>query len=120
MNGSHGQIVQQHVAKESKQEAEHVPMMLKTSASHSMSKEAALCLQLIGNHGQVVQQHVIVALKQELEHVLTIQQRLSMSQKLTKELAMFKTVVQIGDHGQVVQKHAVKDPKQGPKHASLV
>ena len=120
MNGGHGQIVQQHVAKESKQELEHVPMMLKTSASHSMSKEAALCLQLIGNHGQVVQQHAIVALKQEQEHALTIKEVLPMSQKLIKKLAMFKTAVVNGDHGEIVLKRAAKEPKQRQKHASLV
>ena len=72
MNGDRGQIVQQHAVKESKQGQEHVPMMLQTLASHSLSKEAALWLQLIGSHGQVVQQHAIVEFKQEQEHVLTI------------------------------------------------
>ena len=87
MNGSHGQIVQQHVAKESKQELEHVPMMLQTSASHSMSKEAALCLQLIGNHGRIAQQLAVMVFKQEQEHVLTIKEVPPMIQKLTKTVA---------------------------------
>ena len=120
MNGGHGQIVQQHVVLESKQEPEHVLMTLQTLASHSVSKEAALWLQLLGNHGQVVQQHAIVEFKQEQEHVLTIQQRLPMSQKLTRELAMFKTAVVNGDHGEIVLKRAAKEPKQRQKHASLV
>ena len=120
MNGSYGQIVQQHVVKESKQGQEHVSMMLKTLASHSLSRKVAAFRLPIGIRGPIVQPPVIVASKQELEHVLTILQALPMSQKLTKKLARFKTVVVIGDHGQVVQKHAVKDPKQGPKHASLV
>ena len=87
MNGGHGQIVQQHVAKESKQELEHVPMMLQTSASHSMSKEAALCLQLIGNHGRIAQQIAVMVFKQEQEHVLTIKEVSPMIQKLTKTVA---------------------------------
>ena len=120
MNGVHGQIVQQHVVKEFKQGQEHVPMMLKTLASHSMSKEAVLFLQRIGNRGQVVQRHAIVALKQEREHVLTIKQLLLMSQKLTKERAIFKTAAAIGDHGEIVLKRAAKEPKQRQKHASLV
>ena len=119
MNGVHGQIVHQHAVKESKQEPEHVRMMLKILANHSLNKETALWLQLIGNHGQVVQQHAIVALKQEQEHVLTIQQRLPMSQKLTRELAMFKTAVVNGDHGEIVLKRVAKEPKQRQKHASL-
>ena len=60
-NGDHGQIVQLHVVKESKEGQEHVRMMLRILASHSMSKEIASFLQLIGSHGQVVQQHAIVA-----------------------------------------------------------
>ena len=93
MNGGHGQIVQQHVAKESKQELEHVPMMLKTSASHSMSKEAALCLQLIGNHGRIAQQLAVMVCKQEQEHVLTIKKVPPMIQKLTKKLVILDNVV---------------------------
>ena len=77
MNGVYGQIVHQHAVKESKQEPEHVHMMLQL-VSHSLSKEAASCMQLIGNRGQVVQQPAKAALKQEQEHVLTIQQRLPM------------------------------------------
>ena len=72
MNWGHGQIVHQQAVEESKREPEHVRMMLQTLASHSLSKEAALWLQLIGSHGQVVQQHAIVEFKQEQEHVLTI------------------------------------------------
>ena len=95
MNGGHGQIVQQHVAKESKQELEHVPMMLQTSASHSMSKEAALCLQLIGNHGQIAQQIAVMVFKQEQEHVVTctLKKVPSMIQKLTKKLVILDNVV---------------------------
>ena len=93
MNGSHGQIVQQHVAKESKQELEHVPMMLKTSASHSMSKEAALCLQLIGVHGRIAQQLAVMVFKQEQEHVHTIKEVPSMIQKVTRKLVISKNVV---------------------------
>ena len=93
MNGGHGQIVQQHVAKESKQELEHVPMMLQTSASHSMSKEAALCLQLIGNHGQIAQQIAVMVFKQEQEHVLTIKEVPPMIQKLIKKLVILDNVV---------------------------
>ena len=92
MNGGHGQIVQQHVAKESKQELEHVPMMLQTSASHSMSKEAALCLQLIGNHGRIAQQIAVMVFKQEQEHVLTIKEVPPMIQKLTKKLVILDNV----------------------------
>ena len=82
MNGGHGRVVQQLAAKEFKQGQEHVPMMLKTLASHSTSKEAVLFLQRIGNRGPVVQRHAIVALKQEREHVLTIMEAPAMSQKL--------------------------------------
>ena len=120
MNGSHGQIVQQHVAKESKQGQEHASMMLKTLASHSLSKKVAASQLPIGSRGPIVQPHVIVAFKQELEHVLTILQVPPTSQKLSKKLARYKTVVVIGDHGQVVQKHAAKEPEQGQKRASVV
>ena len=87
MNGGHGQIVQQHVVKESKQEPEHVRMMLQTLASHSLSKKVVPFLQLIGGHGQAVLQPVIMASKQEQEHVLTIKEVPPMSQKLSKKLA---------------------------------
>ena len=70
MNGGHGRIVQQHVAKELKQEPEHVHMMLQTF--HSLSKRTATCLQQIGDLGQVALQHVVKAVKQEQERVLTI------------------------------------------------
>ena len=109
MNGGHGQIVQQHVAKESKQGQEHVLLMLKTLASHSLSKKVALLPQPAGVHGQVALQHAIVALKQEQEHALTIKEVLPMSQKLIKELAMFKTAVVNGDHGEIVLKRAAKE-----------
>ena len=85
-NGDHGQLVQLHVVKESKQGQEHVRMMLRILASHSLSKELASFLQLIGGHGQVVQQHVIVVSKQEQEHVLTIKRVPPMSLKLTKKM----------------------------------
>ena len=103
MNGSHGQIVQQHAAKESKREPEHVRMMLKTLPSHSSCKKHAEWRQLIGSRGPIVQQHVIVASKQEQEHVLTILQATPMRPQLTKKLALFETVVVIGDHGESVQ-----------------
>ena len=120
MNGGHGQTVQQHVVKESKQGQERVRMMLKTLASHSMSKKVAASRLPIGSRGPIVQQHVIVASKHEQEHVLTILQALPMSPKLSKKLARFKTAVVIGDRGQVVQIHPVKEPKQGQKRASVV
>ena len=50
MNGGHGQIVQQHVVLESKQEPEHVLMTLQTLASHSVSKGAALWLHHFLHH----------------------------------------------------------------------
>ena len=103
MNGGHGQIVQQHAAKEFKQAQEHVRMMLKTLPSHSSCKKHAESRQLIGSRGLIVQQHAIVASKQEQEHVLTMQQATPMRQKLTKKLALFETVVVIGDHGEIVQ-----------------
>ena len=103
MNGGHGQIVQQHAAKEFKQAQEHVRMMLKTLPSHSPSKNHAAWRQLVGSRGPIVQQHAIVASKQEQEHVLTIKEVPPMSQKLTKKLALSETVVVIGDHGEIVQ-----------------
>ena len=103
MNGGHGQIVQQHAAKEFKQAQEHVRMMLKTLPSHSSSKKDAAWRQLVGSRGPIVQQHVIVASKQEQEHVLTILQATPMRPQLTKKLALFETVVVIGDHGEIVQ-----------------
>ena len=72
MNGSYGQIVHQHVAKEFKQGHEHVRMMLKTLPSHSRSKKVAAFRLLIGSRGPIVQPHVIAASKQGLENVLTI------------------------------------------------
>ena len=100
MNGDHGQIVQQHVVKESKQGQEHVLMMLKTLASHSLSKKVALLPQPAGVHGQIALQHAIVVLKQEQEPVLTIKEVPLMSQKLTKKLVKFKNAVMtLGLHG---------------------
>ena len=93
MNGSHGQIVQQHAAKESKREPEHVCMMLQTLASHSPSKKFVAFLQLIGGHGQTVLQRAIMASKQEQEHVLTIKEVPPMSQKLTKKLVILNNAV---------------------------
>ena len=87
MNGSHGLIVQQHAAKESKQEPEHVRMMLQTLVSHSLSKKVALIPQLIGVHGRIAQQLAAMVFKQEQEHVLTIKEVPPMSQKLSKKLA---------------------------------
>ena len=72
MNGGHGQIVQLHVVKEFKQEPEHVRMMLRTLASHSLSRRIATFQQLIGGHGQVALQRVMVAFKLEQEHALII------------------------------------------------
>ena len=100
MDGGHGQIVQLHVVKESKQDQEHVLMMLQTSASHSLSKKLALLPQLLGAHGQVALQHAVMVAKQELEHVLIILQALPMSQKPTKKLATSKNAVMtLGQHG---------------------
>ena len=93
MNGDRGQIVQQHAVKESKQEPEHVRMMLQTLASHSLSKKVVPFLQLIGGHGQAVLQRAIMASKQEQEHVLTIKEVPHMSQKLTKKLVKSKNAV---------------------------
>ena len=87
MNGGHGQIVQQHAAKEFKREPEHVRMMLQTLASHSPSKKVALFPQLIGVHGRIAQQLAIMVFKQEQEHVLTIKEVPPMIQKLTKTVA---------------------------------
>ena len=87
MNGSHGQIVQQHAAKESKREPEHVRMMLQTLASHSLSKKVAPIPQLIGVHGRIAQKIAVGVFKQDQEHVLTIKEVLPMSQKLIKQLA---------------------------------
>ena len=75
------------MVKESKQDQEHVLMMLQTSASHSLSKKLALLPQLLGAHGQVALQHVVMASKQELEHVLSIKEVSPMGQKLSKKLA---------------------------------
>ena len=93
MNGVYGQIVHQHAVKESKQEPEHVRMMLQTLASPSLSKKVVPFLQLIGGHGQVALQHAIVALEPEREHVLTMNQIQAMSQKLSRKLATFKNAV---------------------------
>ena len=92
MNGGHGRIVQQHVAKESKQEAEHVLLMLQTLASHSQSKKVALFPQLIGGHGQAVQKPAIVVFRREQGRVLTIKEALPMNQKLTNNLAIINYV----------------------------
>ena len=113
MNGDHGQIVQQHVVKESKQEPEHVRMMLQTLASHSLSKESVLSLQLIGGHGQTVLQHAVMVSRQEQEHVLTIKEVSPMSLKLSKKLATFKNAVMtLGLHGV----HGIHVPIVGPFH----
>ena len=93
MNGVRGQIVQQHVVKEFKQGQEHVPMILQTLASHSLSKKVVAFLQLIGGHGQAVLQRAIMASKQEQEHVLTIKEVPPMSQKLSKKLVIFNNAV---------------------------
>ena len=93
MNGSHGQIVQQHAAKESKREPEHVRMMLQTLASHSLSKTVAPILQLIGVHGRIAQQLAAMVFKQEQEHVLKIKEVPLMSQKLSKKLVILNNAV---------------------------
>ena len=98
-NGDHGQIVQLHVVKESKQGQEHVRMMLRILASHSMSKESASFLQLIGSHGQVVQQHAGLAVKQDQEHAHTIQETLA-NRSLNKRVVTFKNAAMtLGQHG---------------------
>ena len=93
MNGDHGQIVQQHVVKESKQEPEHVRMMQQTLASHSLSKKVVACLQLIGGHGQVALQHAVMVSRQEQEHALTIKEAPLTSRKPTKKVAKFNHAV---------------------------
>ena len=103
MNGGHGQIVQQHVVLESKQEPEHVRMMLQTLASPSLSKKVVPFLQLIGGHGQTVLQLVVMESRQGQEHVLTIKEVPHMSQKLTKKLVKSKNAVMtLGPHGVVM------------------
>ena len=100
MNGGHGQIVQQHVAKESKQGQEHVLLMLKTLASHSLSKKVALFPQPAGVHGQVALQHAIAVSRQELEHVLITLQAPTMTRKVTKKVATSKNAAMtLGQHG---------------------
>ena len=79
MNGVRGQIVHQLVVLESKQGQEHVHMMLKTLAVHSLSKIVAPLPQPIGGHGQVVRKHAIVVSRQEQGHVHTILQPVIMS-----------------------------------------
>ena len=114
MNGGHGRIVQQHVAKELKQEPEHVHMMLQTLVSHSLSKRTATCLQRIGDLGQVALQHVVKAVKQEQERVLTILLVPLMSQKLAKKLALQPQLT--GVHGQAVQKPVIVVSRQEQEH----
>ena len=92
MNGDHGQIVLLHVVKEFKQEPEHVRMMLRTLASHSLSRRIATFQQLIGGHGQAVQKPAIVVFRQEQGRVLTIKEALPMNQKLTNNLAILNYV----------------------------
>ena len=88
------------MVKESKQGQEHVPMMLKTLASHSASKEAASSLQLIGNRGPIALKHAVMASKQEQEHVLIMKKAPPMSQKLRKQVALWKNAVMtLGHHG---------------------
>ena len=100
MNEGHGQIVQQHAAKESKREPEHVRMMLQTLASHSPSKKVALFPQPAGVHGQVALQHAIAVSRQELEHVLITLQAPTMTRKLTKKVATSKNAAMtLGQHG---------------------
>ena len=100
MNGDHGQIVQQHAVKESKQEPEHVRMMLQTLASPSLSKKFASCLQLIGGPGQAVLQLVVMESRQEQDHVVTIKAAPVMSQKLRIKIATSKNAVMtLGHHG---------------------
>ena len=115
MNGDHGQIVQQHVVKESKQGQEHVLMMLKTLASHSLSKKVALLPQPAGVHGQVALQHAIAVSRQELEHVLITLQAPLISQKLTKKAATYtNAVMTLGQHGV----HGIHARIVGPFHSN--
>ena len=94
------------MAKDSKQGQEHVFMMLKTLASHSLSKKVALLPQPAGVHGRVALQHAIAVSRQELEHVLITLQAPTMTRKLAKKLAIFKNAVMtLGQHG-VVMIHA--------------
>ena len=99
MNGRHGRIVQQHVVLESKQGQEHVHMMLKTLAGHSLSKKVAPLPQPIGGHGQVVRKHAIVVSRPEQEHVHTMLQMVIMNQKLTSKRAITRTHGTHGQHG---------------------
>ena len=101
MNGGHGQIVQQHVVKESKQEPEHLPMMLQTLASHSLSKKVVPFLQLIGGHGQTVLQHAVMVSRQEQELVLTFKKFPPIIQKHRKERVYIckNAVTILGQHG---------------------
>ena len=83
----------------SKQGQEHVHMMLKTLAGHSLSKKVAPLPQPVGGHGQVVRKHAIVVSIQEQEHVHTILQTVIMSQKLTSKRALTRTHGTHGQHG---------------------
>ena len=88
------------MAKDSKQGQEHALMMLKTLASHSLSKKVALLPQPAGVHGRVALQHAIAVSRQELEHVLITLQAPTMTRKLAKKLAIFKNAVMtLGLHG---------------------
>ena len=88
------------MAKDSKQGQEHVLMMLKTLASHSLSKKVALLPQPAGVHGQAAPQHAIAVSRQGLEHVLTILQAPTMTRKLTKKVATSKNAAMtLGQHG---------------------
>ena len=89
MNGGHGQIVQQHAVKESKQEPEHVRMMLQTLASPSLSKKVVPFLQLIGGHGQTVLQHAVMVSRQEQEHVLTFKKFPPIIQKTGQRTCLY-------------------------------
>ena len=88
------------MAKDSKQGQEHVFMMLKTLASHSLSKKVALLPQPAGVHGQAAPQPAIAVFRQGLEHVLTILQTPTMTRKLTKKVATSKNAAMtLGQHG---------------------
>ena len=94
MNGDHGQIVQQHVVKESKQEPEHVRMMLQTLASHSLSKKlaksknAVMTLGLLG----VVMVHVPIMV---LVHINdnALDRSLSKFLRVHKKEKRFNTII---------------------------
>ena len=118
MNGVRGQIVQQHVVKEFKHDQGHVHMMLKTLASHSLSKRIASFLQQIGDLGQVALRYVVKGVKQELEHALITKLNPFMSQRVSRKFALFPQPA--GAPGQVALQPAVMVAKQELEHVLII